>query len=61
MSSTALRRMRRKMKRDVIKNIQGEERNLKIPTEQDIQEYIDNMIKELNIQPDVQLQETTKS
>jgi hypothetical protein len=61
MSSTALRRMRRKMKRDVIKNIQGEERNLKIPTEQDIQEYIDNMIKELNIEPDVQLQETTKS
>ncbi len=60
MSSTALRRMRRKMKRDVIKNIQGEERNLKIPTEQDIQEYIDNMIKELNIEPDVQLQETTE-
>jgi hypothetical protein len=60
MSSTAARRMRRKMKRDIVKNIQGEERNLKIPTEQDIQEYIDNMLKEINIDPNVQLQETTK-
>jgi hypothetical protein len=60
MSSTALRRMRRKMKKDVIKNIQGEERNLKIPTEKDIQEYIDNMIKEINIDPNVQLQERTE-
>ena len=60
MSSTALRRMRRKMKKDITKNIQGEERNLKIPTEQDIQEYIDNMLKEIKTDPNVQLQETTK-
>jgi hypothetical protein len=39
--------MRRKMKKDIIKNIQGEERNLKIPTEEDIQKYIDNMLKEI--------------
>ena len=61
MSSTAARRMRRKMKRDIVKNIQGEERNLKIPTEQDIQEYIDNMLKEIKTDPNVQLQETTES
>lgn len=60
MSSTALRRMRRKMKRDITKNIQGEERNLKIPTEQDIQEYIDNILKEIKTDPNVQLQETSK-
>ena len=47
MSSTDQRRMRRKMKKDIIKNIQGEERNLKIPTEEDIQKYIDNMLKEI--------------
>jgi hypothetical protein len=60
MSSTAARRMKRKMKRDIVKNIQGEERNLKIPTEQDIQEYIDNMLKEIKTDSNVQLQETTK-
>ena len=60
MSSTAARRMRRRMKRDIVKNIQGEERNLKIPTEQDIQEYIDNMLKEIKTDSNVQLQETTK-
>jgi hypothetical protein len=60
MSSTAARRMRRKMKKDIIKNIQGEERNLKIPTEQDIQEYIDNMLKEIKTDSNVQLQETTQ-
>ena len=47
MSSTDQRRMRRKMKKDIVKNIQGEERNLKIPTEEDIQKYIDNMLKEI--------------
>jgi hypothetical protein len=58
MSSTDARRMRRKMKKDIIKNIQGEERNLKIPTEEDIQKYIDSIIKEINPNEDVQLQET---
>jgi hypothetical protein len=60
MSSTAARRMKRKMKRDIVKNIQGEERNLKLPTEQDIQEYIDNMLKEIKTDSNVQLQETTQ-
>jgi hypothetical protein len=60
MSSTALRRMRRKMKRDITKNIQGEERNLKIPTEEDIERYINNKIEELKSDPNVQLQETTQ-
>ena len=58
MSSTDQRRMRRKMKKDIIKNIQGEERNLKIPTEEDIQKYIDSIIKEIKTNEDVQLQET---
>lgn len=61
MSSSDARRWRRKIKRDVIKNIQGEERNLKIPTEKDIQEYIDNMIEQIKLDPNVQLQETTES
>lgn len=60
MSSTALRRMRRKMKKDIVKNIQGEERNLQIPTEEDIQKYIDNILKEIKTNEDVQLQETTE-
>ena len=61
MSSTALRRMRRKMKRDITKNIQGEERNLKIPTEEDIERYINNKIEEIKLDPNVQLQETTQN
>jgi hypothetical protein len=61
MSSTDQRRMRRKMKRDIIKNIQGEERTLKIPTEEEIQRYIDNKIEELKLDPNVQLQETDTS
>jgi hypothetical protein len=61
MSSTATRRMRRKMKRDIVKNIQGEERNLKIPTEEDIKNYIDNKIEEIKLDPNVQLQETDTS
>jgi hypothetical protein len=61
MSSTATRRMRRKMKRDITKNIQGEERNLKIPTEEDIQRYINNKIEEIKLDPNVQLQETDTS
>jgi hypothetical protein len=61
MSSTDQRRMRRKMKKDIVKNIQGEERNLKIPTEEDIQKYIDNMLKEIKTNEDVQLQETNSN
>ena len=57
MSSTDARRMRRRMKKDIIKNIQGEERNLKIPTEEDIQKYIDNIVEQIKIDPNVQLQE----
>ena len=58
MSSTDARRQRRRMKRDIIKNIQGQERNLKIPTEEDIQKYIDNMVKQIKIEEDgMQLQE----
>jgi hypothetical protein len=53
--------MRRKMKKDIVKNIQGEERNLKIPTEEDIQKYIDNMLKEIKTNEDVQLQETNSN
>jgi hypothetical protein len=61
MSSTDARRMRRRMKRDIIKNIQGEERNLKIPTEEEIQVYINNKIEEIKLDPNVQLQETDTS
>lgn len=58
MSSSDARRWRRKMKRDIIKNIQGEERTLKIPTEEEIQRYIDNKIQELKLDQDgMQLQE----
>ena len=49
------------MKRDITKNIQGEERNLKIPTEEDIQRYINNKIEEIKLDPNVQLQETDTS
>lgn len=61
MSSSDARRWRRKMKRDIIKNIQGEERTLKIPTEEEIQRYIDNKIQEIKLDPNVQLQETDTS
>lgn len=58
MSSSDARRMRRRMKKDIIKNIQGEQRTLKIPTEEEIQKYINNKIEELKLDPNVQLQET---
>lgn len=62
MSSTDARRMRRKMKKDIIKNIQGEQRTLKIPTEEEIQQYINNKIEELKLDPNgMQLQETGTS
>lgn len=57
MSSSDARRWRRKMKRDITKHIQGEQRNLKIPTEEEIQEYINNKIEEIKLDPNVQLQE----
>jgi hypothetical protein len=60
MSSTASRRMRRKMDRDIKKNIKGDERDLQIPTEEEIQIYINNKIEELKSISNVQLQETTK-
>lgn len=57
MSSTDARRQRRRMKRDIVKHIQGEQRTLKIPTEEEIQQYINNKIEELKEDPNVQLQE----
>ena len=51
MSSTDARRMRRRMKRDIVKNIQGEERNLKIPTEEDIQKYINEKTNKMTYTP----------
>jgi hypothetical protein len=57
MSSSAGRRFRRKMERDVKKHMKTKQRYLDVPTEQDIQEYINNKLKELNIEPDgMQLQ-----
>jgi hypothetical protein len=57
MSSTASRRMRRKMDKDIKKNIKGDERDLQIPTEEEIQIYINNKIEELKSNLNVQLQE----
>jgi len=50
MSSTDMRRMRRQMERDIKKGIlktgQGNERELNLPTVEDIQEYINKKLKE---------------
>lgn len=59
MSSTDMRRMRRQMERDIKKGIlktgQGNERELNLPTVEDIQEYINKKLKEQ--QDGMQLQE----
>lgn len=55
------RRFRRKMERDVKKHMKNQGRYLDIPTEDDVQEYINTKIKELKIEPNgLQLQETTE-
>jgi hypothetical protein len=60
MSSTANRRLKRRIDKDVRKGIiqdpRGYGRELQIPTVQDIQEYIKSKIEEPNVQD---LQETT--
>lgn len=61
MSSSATRRWRRKMERDIKKDMKKQGRQLEIPTEQDIQDYINKRITELKLEPNVQLQETTES
>ena len=61
MSSSATRRFRRKMDRDVKKHMKKQGRYLDIPTEEDVQNYINTKITELKLQPNVQLQETTES
>ena len=61
MSSSQTRRWRRKMERDIKKDMKKQGRHLDIPTEQDIQNYINKRITELKIDSNVQLQETTES
>jgi hypothetical protein len=57
MSSSANRRFRRKMERDVKKHNKKQGRYLNVPTEQDVQDYINTKLKELKIEPDgMQLQ-----
>ena len=54
------RRFRRKMDRDVKKHMKNQGRQLEIPTEQDIQDYINNKLKELKIEPDGMRMQTTE-
>jgi hypothetical protein len=62
MSSSPARRFRRKMERDVKKHIKTKQTYLDVPTEQDIQDYINNKLKELKLESNgLQLQETNKS
>lgn len=49
MSSTATRRMKRKINRDKKKGIYKPERELNIPSEQELEEYISNKSKELRM------------
>jgi hypothetical protein len=59
MSSSANRRYRRKMERDIKKDMKKQGRELEIPTEKDIQDYINKRITELKLEPNgMQLQET---
>jgi hypothetical protein len=51
MSSSANRRYRRKMERDVKKHMKTKQRYLDVPTEQDVQDYINTKLKELKIEP----------
>jgi hypothetical protein len=57
MSSSANRRYRRKMERDIKKDMKKQGRHLDIPTEQDVQDYINKRITELKLEPNgMQLQ-----
>ena len=50
------------MERDVKKHIKTKQTYLDVPTEQDIQDYINNKLKELKLESNgLQLQETNKS
>ena len=49
MSSTSMRRMKRKMEQDIRKGIYKKEPSLNIPTEEEVQEYISNKTKELRM------------
>ena len=49
MSSTFNRRMKRKKEQDKKKGIYVQERELNIPTEQELEEYITNKTKELRM------------
>jgi hypothetical protein len=49
MSSTSTRRMKRKKEQDIKKGIYKPERELNIPTEQELEEYISNKSKELRM------------
>jgi len=49
MSSTFNRRMKRKKEQDKKKGIYVQERELNIPTEQELEEYISNKSKELRM------------
>jgi len=49
MSSTGTRRMKRKKEQDIKKGIYKPERELNIPTEQELEEYISNKSKELRM------------
>jgi hypothetical protein len=52
MSSSATRRFRRKMERDVKKHMKSKGTYLNVPTEQDVQDYINTKLKELKIEED---------
>ena len=48
MSSTQQRRLKRKMEQDIKKSIKGKgERNIPIPTEKDVEEYINKKINNM--------------
>jgi len=49
MSSTSARRFKRRMEQDKKKGIYKPERELNIPTEQELEEYISNKTKELRM------------
>jgi hypothetical protein len=53
--------MERDMKRDIKNDMKKDGRQLDIPTEQDIENYINKKLTELKLEPNVQLQETTES
>ena len=51
MSSSQARRFKRKMEQDIKKGHKKANNHLAIPTEQDVQEYIDNKVKQMKNEP----------